>query len=216
MKVLVKHALLKPLLAWAQRGLFAGAIASLGYCAFVRFDTWTFQRQQSEALEGLLREASDAKNAPVAAASTSASAAARLAGLAREIGPAGLLGRIEIPRLGVSVVVVEGTGDVTLRRAAGHIDGTGLPGQIGNVGIAAHRDTFFRPLQNIQNDDLITLATSRGEYRYRVVSTKVVSPDDVGVLDPDGNEILTLVTCYPFNFVGAAPDRFIVRAARVI
>ena len=83
------------------------------------------------------------------------------------------------------------------------------------MGIAGHRDTFFRPLRNIRADDIITLATLRGEYRYRVVSTKVVSPDDVAVLDSDGNQILTLVTCYPFYYLGSAPERFIVRAERV-
>jgi sortase A len=93
--------------------------------------------------------------------------------------------------------------------------GTALPGQRGNVGIAAHRDTFFRPLRNIQRDDVIVLTTLRGEYRYRVVSTKVVSPYDVEVLNSDGTEILTLVTCYPFYFVGSAPERFIVRAERI-
>jgi sortase A len=126
-----------------------------------------------------------------------------------------LIGRIEIQRLGLSVLVVEGTGVSTLRHAAGHIAGTGFPGQIGNIGIAAHRDTFFRPLRNVQRDDIITLTTLRGEYRYRVVSTKVVDPHDVAVLNPDGAEILTLVTCYPFYFIGSAPDRFIVRAERV-
>ena len=131
------------------------------------------------------------------------------------VGPDGLIGRIEIPRLGLSAVVVEGTDRTTLRRAVGHIVGTGLAGQPGNVGLAAHRDTFFRPLRNIQRNDIVTLTTLRGEYSYRVVSTKVVSPYDVAVLNPDGHEILTLVTCYPFYFVGPAPDRFIVRAERV-
>jgi sortase A len=84
------------------------------------------------------------------------------------------------------------------------------------VGISAHRDTFFRPLRNIRRNDLITLTTALGEYRYRVVSTRVVSPQDVAVLDPAGNQILTLVTCYPFYFIGAAPNRFIVRAERVV
>jgi sortase A len=84
------------------------------------------------------------------------------------------------------------------------------------VGVAGHRDTFFRPLRNIQPNDIITLTTLRGAYRYRVVSTKIVRPDNVAVLDPDGTEVLTLVTCYPFYFVGPAPDRFIVRAERVI
>lgn len=132
------------------------------------------------------------------------------------IGPDGLIGRIEVQRLGVSVVVAEGTEKPTLGHAAGHIVGTGFPGEIGNIGIAAHRDTFFRPLRNIQRDDIITLTTLRGEYRYRVVSTKIVDPYDIAVLNSDGTEILTLVTCYPFYFVGSAPNRFIVRAARVL
>jgi sortase A len=121
----------------------------------------------------------------------------------------------EIARLGLSVIIIEGDDGKTLRRAAGHVRGTALPGQLGNVGITAHRDTFFRPLRNIQLDDVITLTTLQGEYRYRVVSTKVVRPADVAVLDSTGGEILTLVTCHPFYFVGAAPNRFIVRAERV-
>jgi sortase A len=127
----------------------------------------------------------------------------------------GLVGRIEIARLGLSVMVVEGDDGKILRRAAGHVPGTALPGQSGNVGITGHRDTFFRPLRNIQKDDVITLTALQGEYRYRVVSTKIVSPDDVSVLDPTSGEVLTLVTCHPFYFVGAAPNRFIVRAERV-
>ena len=125
------------------------------------------------------------------------------------------MGRIEISRLGVSAMVIEGTTKSTLRRAVGHIAGTALPGRPGNVGLSGHRDTFFRPLRNIRQDDIITLTTAIAEYRYRVVSTKVVGPRDVAVLDADGAEILTLVTCYPFYFVGSAPDRFIVRAERV-
>jgi sortase A len=127
----------------------------------------------------------------------------------------GLIGRMEISRLGLSAVVVEGIGKRTLRRAVGHIPGTALPGRSGNVGIAGHRDTFFRPLQDVQLDDIITLTTRWGEYRYRVVSSRVVSPDDVEVLNPTSNEVLTLVTCHPFYFVGPAPNRFIVRAERV-
>ena len=127
----------------------------------------------------------------------------------------GLIGRIEIARLGLSVMVIEGDDGKTLRRAAGHVPGTALPGQHGNVGITAHRDTFFRPLRNIQMDDVITLTTLQGIYHYRVVSTKVVSPGDVEVLNSTGGEVLTLVTCHPFYFVGAAPNRFVVRAERV-
>jgi sortase A len=126
-----------------------------------------------------------------------------------------LIGLIKVPRLGLSVIIIEGTSARILRRAAGHISGTALPGQPGNVGIAGHRDTFFLPLQNIRTNDTITLTTLVGEYRYRVVSTRIVSPTDVAVLKRSGNQILTLVTCYPFYFVGAAPDRFIVRAERI-
>ena len=113
------------------------------------------------------------------------------------------------------MIVVEGISATTLRRVVGHISGTALQGHPGNVGISGHRDTYFRPLRNIRRNDTITLTTLLGEYRYRVVSTQVVGPDDVAVLDPNGNEILTLVTCYPFYFVGAAPNRFIVRAERI-
>ena len=195
MKIVIKTAPPRRVLKWAQGVFFMGAVLLLGYCAFVVLDTWIFQKQETAALE---------KFAPPAA----------LVAAPAVIGPGGLIGRMEVQRLGVSVVVMEGISNKTLRRAVGHIGGTALPGQAGNVGIAGHRDTFFRPLRNIQIDDLITLTTPRGEYRYRVVSTKVVNPDDLAVLNSDGNEILTLVTCYPFYFVGPAPSRFIVRAAR--
>jgi sortase A len=112
-------------------------------------------------------------------------------------------------------MVVEGDDHRTLRRAVGHIPGTSLPGQAGNTALTGHRDTFFRPLRNIRPDDIVTLTTLNGEYRYRVLSTQVVSPENVSVLEPGQNEILTLITCHPFYFVGAAPDRFIVRAERI-
>ena len=111
-------------------------------------------------------------------------------------------------------MVVEGAESEDLRRAVGHIPGTAFPGERGNVGIAGHRDTFFRPLRSIQRDDAITVSTLKGAFRYRVVSTKVVSPEDVQVLYPSGQDCLTLVTCFPFDYVGSAPKRFIVRAER--
>jgi sortase A len=191
MKVSVKRSSLRLLRKWTQLALFAGATAMLGYCGFVLLDTWMFQHRATQILER-----------------------PRTAAPARAHD--GLIGRIEIQRLGVSVVVAEGTDEPTLRRAVGHIAGTALPGQTGNIGIAAHRDTFFRPLRNIRRDDVITLTTLGGEYHYRVVSTKIVDPNDVAVLNSDGKEILTLVTCYPFYFIGSAPNRFIVRAARVL
>jgi sortase A len=192
------------ILKWSQWALFGGAVLLLGYCGFVVVDAWTFQHRAAQTLERL-RTAPPAL--PVSLVKSSQPPM---------VGPDGLIGRIEIERLGVSVVVVEGTDKAMLRRAAGHIVGTALPGQAGNMGIAAHRDTFFRPLRNIQTGDIVTLTSLRGEYRYRVVSIKVAAPTDIAVLNSDGTEILTLVTCYPFYFVGAAPNRFIVRAVRVL
>jgi sortase A len=192
------------MLRWVQRALFAIAFVAFSYCAYVMTESWIFQREETRNLERLVVAHQ------TAIIDTSPAPEARV-----NVQPDGLIGRISVARLGVSVIVMEGTDERTLRRAAGHISGTPLPGQEGNVGIAAHRDTFFRPLRDIRKDDLITITTSQGDYRYRVVSTQVVSPDDVSVLSSDGSDVLTLVTCYPFNFVGAAPNRFIVRAEQI-
>jgi sortase A len=129
--------------------------------------------------------------------------------------PAMLLGRLRIPRLNVAAMVREGADASTLRRAVGHIPGTALPGKAGNVGLAGHRDTFFRALRNIEKDDTIDFETENGTYRYAVESTKIVGPRDAGVLAASGGRTLTLVTCYPFYYVGSAPKRFIVRAVQV-
>lgn len=119
---------------------------------------------------------------------------------------------LRIARIGLEVPVLRGTDDVTLDRAVGHIEGTSEPADIGNVGIAGHRDGFFRGLKGIAAGDLIELVTLRGTSVYRVEQTWVVDPTDVWVLDPTPGPALTLVTCYPFYFVGSAPQRFIVRA----
>jgi len=197
MRVAVPQNSAKKLMQWSRNLLFMGAAGLLGYCGFVLADTWMYQRQASELF--------DRAHFQVAAISSP--------GVDSNYG---LLGRMDIPRLGVSVIVAEGTDDRTLQRAGGHIAGTAFPGQQGNVGIAGHRDTLFRPLRNIRQNDVITVTTLAGAYRYRVTSTEIVSPADVTVLESDGHEVLTLVTCYPFYFVGPAPDRFIVRAARVM
>jgi len=122
------------------------------------------------------------------------------------------VGRLEIPRLDVSVMVLEGVASKTLRLGAGHIPGTGIPGYGGNAGIAAHRDSFFRALSKIAPNDQIKFQTLGKTVQYRVVSTDIVTPDDVEVLKPSSTETLTLVTCYPFYYVGPAPKRFIVKA----
>jgi len=181
----------------------------LGYCGFLQLNTWFFQHRERQHLYRLMHEERPIENGLLQTRSAVSTKSPR------SVAPNGLIGRMEILRLGVSVIIMEGTDTSTLRSAAGHIEGTALPGQPGNVGIAGHRDTFFRPLRSIQRNELVTLTTLDGEYRYRVVSTKIVSPKDIAVLASNENEVLTLVTCYPFYFVGAAPGRFIVRAERV-
>ena len=122
------------------------------------------------------------------------------------------LARLAVRRLGLGVMVAPGVDSRSLRRAAGHIPGTAPPGGEGNVGIAGHRDTFFRPLRGIVVGDEIELTTAAGIARYEVEWTRVVSPEQVDVLAPTPYPALTLVTCYPFTWVGHAPERFIVRA----
>ena len=125
------------------------------------------------------------------------------------------VGRMEIPRIKVSALVREGSDDKTLKRAAGHVPYTALPGEHGNVGIAAHRDSFFRNLRNVREGDVIRMETSWGLYEYEVEALNIVMPENVEVLHPTAAPSLTLVTCYPFNYVGSAPKRFIVRARQV-
>ncbi|MBZ5554534.1 MAG: class D sortase [Acidobacteriia bacterium] len=125
------------------------------------------------------------------------------------------VGKIEISTIGLEAMIMEGTDGKTLRRAVGHLSGTPLPGQQGNVVITGHRDTFFRELRKVTKDDEITLTTLDGSFRYRVDFTAVVSSDNVSVLDDSEDAVLTLVTCYPFYYVGPAPKRFVVRAHRI-
>lgn len=125
------------------------------------------------------------------------------------------LGRIEIPRVGVSAMVREGVDDATLDLAVGHIPGTPRPGEPGNVALAGHRDSFFEGLREIRLADEIHIETPRGPHRYVVESTEIVRPEDVRVIAPTKDDVLTLVTCYPFKYVGNAPKRFIVRARLV-
>lgn len=122
---------------------------------------------------------------------------------------------LRIPKIGLEVPVLEGTDDLTLNRGVGHIDGTPRPGEAGNSGIAGHRDGFFRGLKEIAVGDRFGLATLAGDESYEVDRITIVSPDDVSVLDETPEPSLTLVTCYPFYFVGDAPRRYIVRAVRV-
>jgi sortase A len=124
-----------------------------------------------------------------------------------------LLGRVEIPRLNLSAIVRQGVEQSTLSRAVGHVPSTQGPGAVGNFAIAAHRDTLFRGLKDIKAGDTVTFQSADGQFDYQVISTKIVKPSDVSVLRPDGSQkLLTMITCYPFYYVGSAPKRFIVTA----
>ncbi len=142
-----------------------------------------------------------------------------------------ILGRVEIARLNLAAVVREGVDTKVLSVAVGHVPSTALPGQTGNFAIAAHRDTLFRGLKDIRQGDLVSFQSPAGTYTYQVVATKIVRPSDVSVLQPDGgglipqgqvvnsndhpHKLLTMITCYPFYYVGSAPKRFIVEAELV-
>jgi sortase A len=206
MKVRIAHRVSHPtrrnrLLRWSRDTFLVAGVLALGYCGFVLLDTKIYQAYQTVRFEEQL----NAVRPAIAAAGALPVAAI----------PGGALGRIEIPRIGLTAMIMEGTDGRTLRRAVGHIRGTPLPGQQGNAAIAGHRDTFFRPLRNVQHDDEITLTTLNGTYRYVVDSAQVVAPEDRQVLDDSSESVLTLVTCYPFYFVGPAPKRFIVRAHKM-
>jgi sortase A len=181
------------------------AIAALGYTAYVYVDSAIYQAREDQIFEDqpavtAQAPATDSPTAnPPAAAPTDPT----------------LVGRIMIPRLNVKAVVQEGVDSKTLRRAVGHVPGTALPGQDGNVALAAHRDSFFRGLRDVKKNDLIQMETFDRNLEYVVDSTEIVQPSDVRVLAPTRDRMLTLVTCYPFNYIGHAPKRFIVRAREV-
>jgi sortase A len=112
-------------------------------------------------------------------------------------------------------VVFEGTTDDTLARGVGHLRGSAGPGERGNLVLAGHRDTFFRALRNIREGDEVDIKGPQGEFEYQVESTTIVNPDQTEVLEPGNGDTLTLITCYPFRYIGNAPQRFIVRASKV-
>ena len=188
-----------PVLRWGRNVFLIIGLLALSYVGFALLDARLYQAEQARRFERALKETNLARAESPAIAVSEGST----------------LGRIEISSVGLTAMILEGTDEGTLRLAVGHIRGTPLPGQRGNVALAGHRDTFFRELRKIRVNDEITLTTLSGSYRYRVDSTKVVKPEETEVLEDDG-DILTLVTCYPFNFVGSAPRRFIVRARRVL
>ncbi|PYQ63656.1 MAG: class D sortase [Acidobacteria bacterium] len=216
----------KPVLIWLERILLAVAILCLGTWLYSWIDSAYYQYRENKLLDESLSKAAEA---PPAASSPGQPSAADTDSLGsfqprsatpqeparKPLAEGELVGRIEIPRLGISTIVLEGVDSKTLRRGVGHIPETAPPGAGGNVGLAAHRDSFFRGLKDIRKNDIIRLKTLDGSYQYRVEQTEIVTPEDTQVLANTGIPELTLVTCYPFYYVGSAPKRFIVHAQRV-
>ena len=184
-------------LLWGPRLLMIAGMVMLGYVGYTFLEARLYQASAKASLETQIQMAS----APHASE------------VQQPVKTGDVLGRMDIPRLGISVAVLQGTSSRTLRLGAGHMEDTPLPGKPGNSGIAGHRDTFFRELRNVRNLDEIQLQTATGLLRYQVDWVKVVGPDDMTVLEPTANDsTLTLVTCHPFYFVGPAPNRFVVHA----
>ena len=183
-------------LRWMWRFLFVAGTLAISYVALTLLHAKLYQNAASNALRKQIYAQELHK-----------------VGLSQAKAKEGdVLGRIEIPRLGVKVAILEGTTSQTLRLGVGHIEGTALPGEPGNIGIAGHRDTYFRGLKDIRTNDEIRIQTATGLSRFEVDSVEIVDPGDIGVLAPSAKSVVTLVTCYPFHFIGAAPKRFVVHA----
>lgn len=187
---------------WLERMLLVIGLVCLGYYVYVSIEARLYQEIENRELDSIL-----ASGPPPATIPLMPPPAPRV-----RPSPGSAVGRIEIPRLGVSAVIRAGSDARTLQLAVGHIPGTAFPGEAGNIGLAGHRDTFFRRLRNIRASDRIRIVTTSGTFAFTVKMTKVVSPKDTWVLSPSRTSTLTLVTCYPFTYVGSAPQRFIVRA----
>jgi sortase A len=177
--------------------VLAGAIV-LGWCGWIWYGASLAQKR---ARQWLARPPATHAPAPQA--------------IAPKLHHGDVIGELVIPRLRMSVMVFEGDDAGILKIGAGHIPGTGLPVQGGNIAIAAHRDTFFRPLRLIRPHDIVSLKTGTGITRFAVGDVEIVQPSDVRVLAPTPGRDLTLVTCYPFYYLGSAPKRFIVHATRI-
>lgn len=183
-----------------ERALFLVAFLALGYVGWTELDRFAFQRSE------LARLAPIESIGPVAPVAE---------GAREEPAASGVIGRLSIPAARIDAIISEGVDDRTLRRAIGHIPNTALPGEPGNVALAGHRDTFFRGLGEIKLDDPIQLVTPFGTHEYVVEELRIVEPTETQVLAAGPSPTLTLVTCYPFDFIGAAPQRYIVRAREV-
>ena len=186
--------------------LFGGALI-IGGAAFLGSYLWmqyAAERSQQNAQEWLNRSVRERKAVPTAPNPPR-----------RGLNHGDVIGKLTIPRLNLSVMVFEGDDAAILKRGAGHIPATSVPPQKGNLGIAAHRDTYFRPLRLIRPQDMIEFTTPEGVSRFTVTDIEIVRPSDIQVLADAPGRDLTLVTCYPFYYLGSAPKRWIVHAKLV-
>ena len=197
-----------PPLRWLERLFLIAGAGALIWCAVIVADGAIAQWNAQRALEIAL--AVDAITPPPPMGKPDAVTPRRPP---PDIGA--VIGALSIPRVQLSAMVLHGSDARTLQRGPGHLEHTAEPGHAGNIVIAGHRDSFFRPLRNIRRGDDIFLDTSYGRFQYQVTSLQVVGPRELSVLAPTREEVLTLITCYPFWVLGHAPDRFVVRAARV-
>ena len=192
-------------------------LALLAWWAFHEADSGLFQWGAARALAAAPAVRSVAPT-PRAPRGSDSSLTAQRAATSRRVPPHGrrtLFGRVEIPRLGIRAMMTEGVDKQTLSRAIGHVPTTARPGEPGNCALAGHRDSFLRGLGGVRVDDVVRIVTATRTYEYRVEWTRIVDPHQVDVLDSTATRSLTLVTCYPFEFLGHAPQRFIVRAREV-
>jgi sortase A len=194
---------------WLERLLVLVGTICLGWWTTATVHGWYFRSQQVSLFDSLTR--TDASRSLPAVPAPAKPAVARDA----PPDPVGLVGMIDVPRLGISTPVISGDDAEALDLAVGHLSDTPLPWERGNSAVAAHRDGIFRPLQQIRRGDLVRMRTTHGDFEYVVRGTKIVQPDDLSVLDPGRTDSLTLITCYPFGYIGHAPQRFVVRAERV-
>lgn len=194
---------------WLAIGLLLTGLGCMGAWTWEQLDSRYYQHSAGRRLEAL-----QVRSASVVPSGRAPEARKKRA--ARERIPEGdPIGRIEIDRVHLSAIVAEGTADRTLRRAVGHVPSTPLPGDDGNVVLAGHRDSFFRPLRSVEEGDRIRLTTPEEEMEYEITSIEVVGAEDVDVMWPTKERTLTLITCYPFHYIGPAPDRYVVRARQV-
>jgi len=201
-------------LRWTHWFLFIAGAVTLAWVALSLFQARLYQQSAGSALDAQVR-AAQIQSAQIQPAQIQA-ASQLPANLPRAIVKEGeVLGRMEISRLGMSIVILEGTSSRTLRLGVGHIAGTAFPGEPGNIGIAGHRDSYFRALKDIRSGDEIGIQTATGPSHYLVDRVQIVELNDIAVLAPTAIPGITLVTCYPFYFVGPAPQRFVVHAHHV-